>query len=156
MSNIKKTNDEIFNWIIEYEDELLNEIREKVISTAKFNYGDRGRDIAVKYYKQLDGEEEYDITEIDEDCNDCKERAKKLIETAEFSKTTIDILTDDKITQLIKNIDINCIDNLEDTIQKIVCNSLFEIDEETRNRIKVRILLEFCKKILNKNDNSPG
>lgn len=154
-----ESDDDIFEWIMTFEDDCLRNVREEVIKTAEYNYGEKGRKIAEKYYKQIDGEDDYeDLSGIDDDCNDCKERAKKLIEISEFTKIVIEILSDDKITQIIKNTDINC-DEIKrvliNKIDQIIKTTLFEIDDETKNKILIRILLENCKK-LQQNDNSSG
>lgn len=148
-----ESNDDIFEWVMSFEDECLKRVREEVIKTAEYNYGEKGRKIAEKYYKQIDGEEDYDITSIDDNCNDCKERAKKLIENAEFARNIIEILSNDKITQIVNNLDIDP-DDLDEVldfeVDNCIKNSLFEIDEELKNKIIIRILLEVCKKKLGK------
>ena len=145
-----ESNDDIFDWVMTFEDECLKRVKEEVIKTAEYNYGERGRKIAEKYYKQIDGEEDYDIESIDENCNDCKERAKKLIENAEFAKKAIEILSDDKIGQIVNNIDIDLEDlkeSLDFESDNAIENSLFEVNLEDKKKILIRILLEVCKKI---------
>ena len=140
---------DIFDWVVGFEDECIKRVREEVISTAEYNFGKEGRRVAEKYYKAVDGEEDFTI--IDEDCDDCKERAKKLIENANFLTQISEVLYDDTLSNILKmsnarSVALNsCLENI---LENIVSDSCFKLDDpETRNKLKTAVLLEFCKKL---------
>lgn len=140
---------EIFDWVMEFENECINRVKDEVILTAEYNFGAEGRRIAEKYYRAIDGEE--DLGGIDEDCDDCKKRAKQLIEKANFLTHISEVLYDDTISEILKmnNVKLDdldlCLDNI---VNNIISNSCFKIDNlETKNKLKTAVLLEFCKKL---------
>ncbi len=151
----EESKDDIFEWVMGFEDECIKRVREEVILTAEYNFGKRGREVAEKYYRAIDGEET--VEDAIEDCNDCKERARKLIEKAEFLTKISENLYDDTISEILKmsKIDTSKIDEyLENVLKEISSTSCFKIDdEETKRKIKIAILLDCCQK-LQKDDKS--
>lgn len=145
------SNEDIFDWVVGFEDECIKRVRDEVILTAEYNYGSRGRKVAEKYYKAIDGEETVDDILEDKECNDCKERAKKLLEKTEFLTKVSETLYDDSISEILKmsNISINEIMELLDSIVKSIINdSCFKIDNlETKRKLKIAILLNCCQQL---------
>lgn len=143
-----KSNDEIFDWIMTYEDEALQHMREEVIKTAEYNFGERGRKVAESYYKKIDGEEDFENDIVDEDCDDCKERAKRLIELSDTLSVFSESLTSDLYSKLIKDINVEFAkssldDFLNGLVQTIKDNTCYQFDPE---KLKLRLLLEISKK----------
>jgi len=155
MGNDNEKDSDIIDWIIGKEDEVLGEVRNEVIKHAEYNFGEKGRKLAERYYRQMDGEEDFDDLD-NESCDDCKERAKKLIEISEFIGKITEILLNDKFTHFIKEIDLSKINvsiistesRYEEIIQKMFDKSLYDISDDEKKLFKIRVLLEFCKKVL--------
>ena len=42
------SNEDIFDWVVGFEDECIKRVRDEVILTAEYNYGSRGRKVAEK------------------------------------------------------------------------------------------------------------
>ena len=149
----KISNEDIFDWVMGFEDECMKRVRDEVILTAEYNYGEQGRKVAEKYYKAIDGEEPLDDIK-DKDCDDCKERAKRMLEKAEFLRKISEVLYDDTVSEILKMTKINddelseCLDTI---VKEIMMNLCFKIDDtETKNKIKTAVLLSFCKKLQTK------
>lgn len=146
---MQEDKDKILDAIIEYEDKELLNVRKNVLEYSKNNFGDIGSKIAIKYYKQIDGEEDFD--DIADDCNDCKERAQKLIETSEFLKQTTDLMVSDFYTQVTKDINIDIYSSIvKDTVIGLLDSALkkscYKLSKEQKDGLIKRILLEIVKK----------
>ena len=137
---------DILDWVMGFENEALEHAREEVIKTAEFNFGKEGREVAEKYYRQLDGEEEFDDPEI-EDCDDCKERAKKLLKIADSVKYITDILTSDLLDNLSKDVNIVVLKTTVDSlltsiVENLLNKSCFKLDDNKKEDLKKRLLLD--------------
>ena len=138
--------EDIFDWVMKFEDECLEKVREKVILTAEYNFGDNGRKVAEKYYRQIDGEEDYENDEVDENCDDCKERAKKLLRNLEIVHHISENLLKDSLEQVTKDININkLLSILDDITKEILDKTCFDLNPTD---LKVRILLEACRRLI--------
>lgn len=141
-----ESKEDIFDWVIGFEDECLKRVREEVILTAEYNFGENGRKVAEKYYRQIDGEEDYENDEIDENCDDCKERAKKFLRNLEIVHQISENLLKESLEQATKDIKMDkLLSVLEDTSKEILNKTCFDLDPTD---LKVRILLEACRRLI--------
>ena len=140
----------IFDWVVGFENEALEHMREEVIKTAEFNFGKDGREVAEKYYRTIDGEEDLETDEIDEECNDCKEKAKRLKKNLDLIQYLSSILLKDSLDQIVKDIDMSkldeSLDNVKDEALEKTCFDVNPIE------VKTKILLETCRRLM-PNDN---
>ena len=119
-------------------------------------FGDDGVKVVEKYYRQIDGEEEFDDIQT-EDCDDCKEKAKRLVEILEFLKICNDILTTKHLEDFVKEMDLGSVENVvsnyvNNLIVNVENNSCFDLTPESKKQLYVRVLLELCWR-KTKNDN---
>ena len=143
--------EDILDWVITFEDKELKNLRENVVKTAETNYGKIGREVAEKYYRQIDGEEEFDDPDI-EDCDDCKERAKKLLKIADSVKYITDVLTSDLLDNLSKDVNIVVLKTTVDSlltsiVENLLNKSCFKLDDNKKEDLKKKLLLDviLCK-----------
>lgn len=150
------TKDKIFDYVVEMEDILLNKVRVDLKKEAYDKFGDDGVKVVEKYYRQIDGEEEFDDIQT-EDCDDCKEKAKRLVEILEFLKICNDILTTKHLEDFVKEMDLGSVENVvsnyvNNLIVNVENNSCFDLTPESKKQLYVRVLLELCWR-KTKNDN---
>ena len=150
------TKDKIFDYVVEMEDILLNKVRVELKKEAYDKFGDDGVKVVEKYYRQIDGEEEFDDIQT-EDCDDCKEKAKRLVEILEFLKICNDILTTKHLEDFVKEMDLGSVENVvsnyvNNLIVNVENNSCFDLTPESKKQLYVRVLLELCWR-KTKNDN---
>lgn len=152
---INATKEEIFDWLMTFEDEAMEHMKEEVIKTAEYAYGPLGRDVAESYYKKIDGLDDDDLME-DESCDDCKQRAKNLIRITETISSSMDVLSSDiasyfweKLSK--QNIWIKLIHMLNSEIDSVP--NCYNLTPDIKKVIIKRILLEVLQKVEEKDDN---
>ena len=137
---------DILDWVIELEDEKLKNLREFIITSANEKYGNEGKEIAEKYYRQIDGEEDFDDQDI-KDCDDCKERALKLIKISESLKVVSDLLVSDLLDKLSKEVNLIVLKEmiysiLNNSVELILKKSCFKLNSEKKNDLMKKLLLD--------------
>jgi len=149
---------EILDRLIDIEDEIqdkqLQELEERVTSKIKEEFGEDGVSVAKVYYKQEDSDSQID------DCPECAEKAKKLIQQLQTSSsiaesvTSLDFLKiysrfdDDTKKQLSKTID-----TIEDTFVDILKkNELVYNDDLLRNLLIALVMERSLEKKEKKHD----
>lgn len=133
MSNKLKILDDIIDIEDELESTMNSRIKDEVIEKIRSIYGDDGVAVCNQYYATSSQQDDI------EDCPECAEKAKKLIELMRFSQS---------ITNSLSNSDVN------DTYDYLIKNSDFSVSVkklvETVSRMipeQVKVtkdLIEFC------------
>jgi len=141
----KQTKEYIFDWVVGFENEALEHMREEVIKTAEFNFGPVGRDVAEKYYRAIDGEEDFDSESIDEECDDCKKRAQKIAKNMQLIQYISAILLKDSLDQAVQDSDCNeLLDCVNKKTHEIFNKTCFDLDP---TELKFKLLLNACRRL---------
>jgi len=153
--------EQIFDYVVELEDKLLENVRVEVKKSCLEKFGDLGVKVAEKYYNQIDGVEPIGDDDFQENCDDCAEKAKRLLANLDFLKMCNESLTSDVVDKLYDGLQTSVeLSKQGDSNVEILCDdhvnkSLFDVDKRTRDLLCIRVFLEMARKHA-ENDNQPS
>lgn len=160
--------EDIFDYIVETEDELNAKLQKTLYNRVKSEYGESGLKVLGRYVKdayggtEISALEKYidsDETLENEECSECVERAQKVAELTELFNQLVDVQLDNTVDVISRKFNfleiINKIISILDPIIKTTLDGLcYTINKDLKYKLILRIILEVFKKVIQKDDNN--
>lgn len=124
----------------QYEDECKNIVEEKVYRKMDELYGGDGVRICNIYYSKQDNEP------AQEECDDCAEKAKLLIDMIGKSTTLTESLTDSNVEFTVKKIDNNFFNDINTFVEKVKKTCIekdITLNDKLLENVVFRILFDY-------------